>query len=49
MKFVLDENLPLSLTVVLRELGFEAEHVSEVGLRGCSDKEICVYASKKLY
>ncbi len=47
MKFVLDENLSLSLIEVLRELGFEAEHVINVGLRGCSDKKISAYAKKQ--
>jgi predicted nuclease of predicted toxin-antitoxin system len=32
---------------VLRELGFEADHVTEIGLRGHSDKEIAIYAKKK--
>ncbi len=47
MKFILDENLPLSLSAALYELGFEAKHVSDIGLRGSPDKEISVYANKE--
>lgn len=46
MKFFLDENLPLSLTKNIIALGFQAEHVRMVGLRGAEDKEIAAYAKK---
>lgn len=47
MKFFLDENLPLSTTDMIQELGFEVEHVKTVGLRGATDKEIAKYAKEK--
>lgn len=46
MKFFLDENLPWSLAKNITALGFQAEHVRMVGLRGAEDKEIAAYAKK---
>ena len=47
MKFFLDENLPLSLSEVFTESGFETEHAKTSGLRGATDKEIAKYALKQ--
>ncbi len=44
MKFLLDENLPLSLVQSLRDPNFDVEHVILQGLRGVSDQEIALYA-----
>ncbi len=46
MKFLLDENLPLSFVDALTHLGFLADHVINVGLRGKSDQEIAEYAKQ---
>lgn len=40
MKFLLDENFPLSLYRRLREKGFDAEHVIELGQRGAPDSAL---------
>lgn len=37
MKFLLDENFPLPLYHRLREKGYDAEHVIELGQRGLPD------------
>jgi predicted nuclease of predicted toxin-antitoxin system len=37
VKFLLDENFPLSLYRRLREKGYDAEHVIELGQRGAPD------------
>lgn len=47
MRFLLDENIPRSSLTVFRELDQEAEHVSDMGLRGIGDEEIIAYAKKK--
>ena len=47
MKFLVDENLPFSTIALLKEIGFEAEHVCDVGLRGASDKRIAEYAKQQ--
>ncbi|MDP3640089.1 MAG: DUF5615 family PIN-like protein [Nanoarchaeota archaeon] len=47
MKFLVDENLPLSTIALLTELGFEAEDVCAVGLHGASDKRIAEYAKQQ--
>lgn len=47
MKLFLDENIPRSIASELIALGFEAEHVVEVGLRGATDREIAIYAKKQ--
>jgi predicted nuclease of predicted toxin-antitoxin system len=43
-RFLIDENLPRSLASHLRDLGFEAADVRDVGLRGHSDPEVLAYA-----
>lgn len=40
MKVLLDENFPLSLYRHLREKGFDAEHVIELGQRGMPDSAL---------
>ncbi|MGH2749503.1 MAG: DUF5615 family PIN-like protein [Actinomycetota bacterium] len=40
MKVLLDENFPLQLFRVLREAGFQVEHIIMNGRRGMSDAEI---------
>lgn len=40
MKIKLDENLPLRLSSVLRNLGHDVDTVSDEGLRGRADQEI---------
>ena len=44
MKFLVDEDLPRSAAPLLRELGYEAADVRDVGLRGASDDRIAAYA-----
>jgi len=46
MKFFLDENIPFSVTDIIKRLNFKAEHTINVGLRGATDKEIANYAKK---
>jgi len=38
MRFLVDEDLPPACAELLRQFGHEAEHVTEVGLRGCADR-----------
>lgn len=38
--FLVDEDIPRSLAVSLREAGFQAEDVRDAGLRGHSDAEL---------
>ena len=47
MKFILDENMPLSVRDTLRESGHEVEHIRETSLQGASDFEIANHARKK--
>ncbi|MBI2321669.1 MAG: DUF5615 family PIN-like protein [Chloroflexi bacterium] len=42
--FLLDENLPRSSARVLRDAGYDAVDVRDVGLRGHSDAEVFAYA-----
>lgn len=44
MRFLIDEDLPQSLTRTFRQYGYEAFHVRDVGLRGAADEEIAAYA-----
>lgn len=43
-KFLVDEDMPRSSAVVLRQMGHAAEDVRDVGLRGHSDQEVFAYA-----
>lgn len=47
MKFLVDNQLPSALAIFLRESGFEATHVIEVGLDEVRDSEIAGYASAR--
>jgi len=40
MKFLLDQGLPRSTIEHLQTIGFEAEHVGNIGLAGATDKSI---------
>jgi len=46
-RFVLDEDVPASLAVALRQAGHEASRVQEVGLRGASDREVFDFAQSE--
>lgn len=43
-KFLIDEDMPRSTAVLLREAGHAAEDVRDVGLRGHSDQQVFEYA-----
>src|SRR5690242_3845077 len=43
-KFLIDEDMPRSTVKVLRQAGYTAEDVRDVGLRGHEDQEIFDYA-----
>lgn len=47
MKLLLDQGLPRSSTVLLRELGYDAVHVGEIGAANHSDLEILERAAKE--
>ncbi len=49
MQFLIDENMGLSYANTLRSLGYEAIHVSEVGLTSTEDTDIVTYAFDKGY
>lgn len=42
--FLVDEDLPRNLAALLRNAGFEAHDVRDVGLRGSSDSDVFAYA-----
>lgn len=44
MKFIVDNQLPVSLAEYLRKRGFDCQHVLEAGLGDVLDSEICQYA-----
>ena len=44
LRFITDEDVPRSTARVLRDAGFDAVDVRDVGLRGKSDAEIFAYA-----
>lgn len=44
MRFLLDENLALSLARILREKGLDTSHVIEEGLGSFSDEDIVLWA-----
>jgi predicted nuclease of predicted toxin-antitoxin system len=45
--FLIDEDMPRSTAVVLRQAGHSVEDVRDVGLRGRSDQEIFQYAQSQ--
>jgi predicted nuclease of predicted toxin-antitoxin system len=47
MKFLIDENMPLSFAEILNGMGHEAVHVFEVGLDETDDAIILEYAQKQ--
>ena len=49
MTFLVDEDLPRSATSLIRELGFEAVDIRDVGLRGSSDHQIASFALLNRY
>jgi len=49
MKFLIDENLPRSFAKLLESLGYEASHVTEVGLEETDDVQIVHYARQYHY
>ena len=40
MRFLFDENMPRSFARILRQLGYDAIHVSDVGLTSTKDRII---------
>ena len=44
MRFLVDEDLPLSAVDLLRRYGHEAHDVRRIGLRGAKDSQIAAYA-----
>ncbi len=49
MRFLIDENLPRSLTELFHQYGHEAVHVRDIGLQGASDTVIANYAKAHNY
>ncbi len=47
LDFLVDENLPLSAAATLRELGHQARHVREIGLRGARDEFLFARAQEE--
>ena len=43
-RFLIDEDVPRSTAVALRDAGFHAEDVRDVGLRGHSDADVFAHA-----
>ncbi|WP_448600981.1 DUF5615 family PIN-like protein [Thermoflexus hugenholtzii] len=43
-RFLVDEDMPRSTAIALREAGYEVEDVRDVSLRGSTDEEILAYA-----
>jgi predicted nuclease of predicted toxin-antitoxin system len=47
IKFLIDEDMPMSTAKILRTKGYEALDVRDLGLRGKSDNEIFKFAQKE--
>lgn len=47
IKFLLDENMPFSSIEMLRDNGFDVEHLRFTGLRGVADSKVAEYAKSK--
>ncbi len=45
--FLVDENMPLPAAAILRELGYQARHVREIGLRGAHDEALYARAQEE--
>jgi predicted nuclease of predicted toxin-antitoxin system len=46
-KFVLDEDMPRSTGMILREHGYDVKDVRDYGLRGAEDEEIYRFAQRE--
>ena len=46
-RFILDEDVPLSLAVALRRAGHDASHIQQVGLKGTTDREVFDFARSR--
>ncbi len=47
MRFLIDQNLSPVAAVLLREMGYEAVHVAEIGMKSASDRDIMAEAVKR--
>lgn len=47
MRFVIDEDLPRSTGVSLKEKGHQIEDIRDCGLRGVSDEQVFLFAKSK--
>ncbi len=47
LEFLVDENLPLSAVVVLREQGYRARHVKSIGMQGARDRTLFSQAQEE--
>ena len=47
MRFLVDEDLPRSIGNLLRQYGYEAVDVRDVGLQGAKDAEVAAYAQNQ--
>lgn len=47
MRFLLDQGLPRSAVVLLAQIGFEADHVGDLGMATASDSEILAEAIRR--
>ena len=47
MRFLVDNQLPVTLARHLQSRGFDCQHVLEVGLAEASDAEVCRYAGEQ--
>lgn len=46
MRFIIDAALSESLTTILREAGYDAIHVAEIGMAHAPDENIAAYAKR---
>ena len=49
VRFLVDENLPVSLVEFLKSMGFDALRASDAGLKGAKDEEIASFALRNGY
>ncbi|MBU4445772.1 DUF5615 family PIN-like protein [bacterium] len=47
VRFVIDEDMPRSTGMVLKEHGYDAKDIRDYGLRGAADEEIYEFAQKE--
>lgn len=43
----MDEDLPEAVTLMLKQMGYQAEHIRQISLRGASDQEVFQYAQSQ--